>query len=234
MPKTTKSPAPSSILIIGASRGIGFELVRQYREAGHNVTATVRRKADVKKVEALGAKVIVFDAVKSPLAAVSRAAGKADIVIFNAGVLGDRGEVGDKHSAAIFDQVMRTNVYAPLRFMSAVAGKLAKRGAKLAVLSSIMGSKQHMATSGAVVYRASKAAVNMVARATALEFGRGKKNAGLIVLALHPGWVRTDMGGSDADIDVETSVRGLTKVIARAKPADSGLYFDYTGKKLSW
>ncbi|MDX2218234.1 MAG: SDR family NAD(P)-dependent oxidoreductase [Burkholderiales bacterium] len=230
MPKTTKSTAPSSVLIIGASRGIGFELARQYREAGHSVTATVRRKADVKKVEALGAKVIVFDAVKSPLATVSRVAAKADIVIFNAGVLGDRGKVGDKHSAATFDQVMRTNVYAPLRFISAVAAKLAKRGAKLAVLSSIMGSKHHMATSSAVVYRASKAAVNMVARATALEFG----HQGLIVLALHPGWVRTDMGGSDADIDVETSVRGLTRVIARAKPADSGLYFDYTGKKLSW
>lgn len=228
--KEPRSTVPTSILIIGASRGIGFELVRQYREAGHAVTATVRRKADVKKVEALGAKTIVFDAVKSPLATVSRAAGKADIVIFNAGVLGDRGKVADKHSAATFDQVMRTNVYAPLRFMSAVAGRLAKRGAKLAVLSSIMGSKQHMATSSAVVYRASKAAVNMVARATALEFG----SQGLIVLALHPGWVRTDMGGSDADIDVETSVRGLTRVIARAKPADSGLYFDYTGKKLSW
>ncbi|MBL8517635.1 MAG: SDR family NAD(P)-dependent oxidoreductase [Betaproteobacteria bacterium] len=227
--KDTRS-TPQSILIIGASRGIGFELVRQYREAGHSVTATVRRKADVKKVDALGAKTIVFDAVKSPLAAVNRAAGHADIVIFNAGVLGDRGKVGDRHSAAIFDQVMRTNVYAPLRFMSAVAGKLAKRGAKLAVLSSIMGSKHHMATSGAVVYRASKAAVNMVARATALEFGP----QGLIVLALHPGWVRTDMGGSDADIDVETSVRGLTRVIARAKLADSGLYFDYTGKKLAW
>lgn len=230
MPKTTKSTAPSSVLIIGASRGIGFELARQYCEAGHSVTATVRRKADVKKIEALGAKVIVFDAVKSPLATVSRAAAKADIVIFNAGVLGDRGKVGNKHSAATFDQVMRTNVYAPLRFISAVAAKLAKRGAKLAVLSSIMGSKQHMATSSAVVYRASKAAVNMVARATALEFG----DQGLIVLALHPGWVRTDMGGSDADIDVETSVRGLTKVIARAKPAANGLYFDYTGKKLSW
>lgn len=230
MPKKTNNPAPSSILIIGASRGIGFELVRQYRDAGHTVTATVRRKADVKKVEALGAKVIVFDAVKSPLAAVNRAAAKADIVIFNAGVLGERGKIGDKHSAATFDQVMRTNVYAPLRFMSAVAGKLAQRGAKLAVLSSIMGSKHHMASSSSVVYRASKAAVNMVARATALEFGE----QGLIVLALHPGWVRTDMGGSDADIDVETSVRGLIKVIARAKPADSGLYFDYTGKKLSW
>lgn len=234
MTPKNKKAATFSILIVGASRGIGFELARQYCEAGHVVTATVRRKADVKNVEALGAKVVVFDAVKSPLTSVSRAAGKADIVIFNAGVLGDRGKVGDKHSAATFDQVMRTNVYAPLRFMSAVAARLAKRGAKLAVLSSIMGSKQHMATSSAVVYRASKAAVNMVARATALEFGRGKDNAGLIVLALHPGWVRTDMGGSDADIDVETSVLGLTRVIARAKPADSGLYFDYTGKKLSW
>jgi len=230
MAKTENSSTPASILIIGASRGIGFELTRQYREAGHAVTATVRRKADVKKVEALGAKVIVFDAVKSPLAAVTRAAAKSDIVIFSAGVLGERGKVGDKHSAASFDQVMRTNVFAPLRFASAVAGKLAKRGAKLAVLSSIMGSKQHMASSASVVYRASKAAVNMVARATALEFG----DQGLIVLALHPGWVRTDMGGSDADIDVETSVHGLIKVIARAKPADSGLYFDYTGKKLGW
>jgi NAD(P)-dependent dehydrogenase (short-subunit alcohol dehydrogenase family) len=230
MPKTTKNSAPSSVLIIGASRGIGFELARQYCAAGHTVTATVRRKGDVKKVEALGAKVVVFDAVKSPLATVSRAATGADIVIFNAGILGERGKVSDKHTAATFDQVMRTNVYAPLRFMSAVAGKLAARSAKLAVLSSIMGSKHHMASSASVVYRASKAAVNMVARATALEFGP----KGLIVLALHPGWVRTDMGGSDADIDVATSVRGLTKVIARAKPADSGLYFDYTGKKLSW
>lgn len=230
MPKRESSSTTTSVLIIGASRGIGFELARQYCEAGHTVTATVRRKADVKKVEALGAKVMLFDTVKSPLAAVARAAAKCDIVVFNAGVLGDREKIAGSHKASTFDQVMRANVYAPLRFFSTVAPKLAARGAKLAVLSSIMGSKHHMATTGAVVYRASKAAVNVVARATALEFA----DQGLIVLALHPGWVRTDMGGKEADIDVTTSVRGLIKVIGRATPAQSGLYFDYTGKKLKW
>lgn len=227
---TPSKPSQPAVFIVGASRGIGLELARQYAEAGHAVTVTVRRKADAKKLESLGAKVMIFDAVKSPIPPVARQAVKADIVIFNAGVLGDRSKVGEPHKAATFDLVMRSNVYAPLRFFDAVAAKLAARGAKLAVLSSVMGSKHHMASGSSVVYRASKAAVNMVARATALEFG----HKGLIVLALHPGWVKTDMGGADADIDVTTSVRGLIKVISRAKPQDTGLYFDYTGKKLKW
>lgn len=227
---TSTSISPPAVFIVGASRGIGLELARQYRAAGHQVTVTVRRKADAKNLEALGAKAMLFDAVKSPVGPVARQAAKADIVIFNAGVLGDRSKVGEPHRAATFDLVMRSNVYGPLRFFDAVAAKLASRGAKLAVLSSVMGSKHHMASGSSVMYRASKAAVNMVARATALEFGP----QGLIVLALHPGWVKTDMGGADADIDVTTSVRGLIKLINRAKPRDTGLYFDYTGKKLKW
>ncbi len=228
--KQTGTIVPMSVLIIGASRGIGFEMVRQYRAAGCVVSATVRRKADMKKLEALGASVMLFDTVKSPTAPVGRAAAKADIVIYNAGVSGKRSKIGDAQSQSDFDHVMHANVLGPLRVSAVAAAKVAKRNGKLIFISSRMGSMGLMTNGGSVVYRASKAAVNAVAKAAALEFGP----QGLTVLTLHPGWVRTDMGGKDADIDVATSVTGIRKVIAKATPKQNGSFFDYAGHKLAW
>nr|MBA3776907.1 SDR family NAD(P)-dependent oxidoreductase [Betaproteobacteria bacterium] len=125
--------------------------------------------------------------------------------------------------------VMRINVFGPMRLIAAIASRMANPGA-IAVISSRMGSIGGMGDGGYALYRASKAAVNAVTRAASLEFAAD----GLTVLALHPGWVKTDMGGADADIDVATSVSGMRRLIDQASARESGRFFDYTGTELSW
>jgi NAD(P)-dependent dehydrogenase (short-subunit alcohol dehydrogenase family) len=111
-----------------------------------------------------------------------------------------------------------------------LAPRLAESGAKLAVVSSRMGSIGLMANPSSWLYRASKAAVNAVLRAASLELGA----RGVACMAFHPGWVRTDMGGSGAAIDVAESVGGLRRVIAHANDSHNGKFLNYTGEHLSW
>jgi NAD(P)-dependent dehydrogenase (short-subunit alcohol dehydrogenase family) len=218
-----------TVLIIGASRGLGFEFARQYAEAGDKVIATVRRERDVAPVAALGVKVLKYDSVKSPASTLSRAAANADIVIYNAGALAG-GSVGEKQTQADFDKVMRTNVLGAMHVIPSIAPKLAKRNGKFVFISSTMGSMTLMSNGGRVIYRASKAALNAVVRAASLEFGP----AGLTAIVFHPGWVKTDMGGKNADIDPETSIAGMRKTIAGLKPSDNGSFLNYDGKALAW
>ena len=218
-----------TVLIIGASRGLGFEFARQYLEAGDKVTATVRRVRDAAPLTALGAKVLKYDSVKSPPGTLSRIAAQADIVIYNAGALAGT-EISKPQTQADFDKVMRTNVFGALRAIPVIAPKLAKRKGKFVFLSSRMGSIGLMANGGRVIYRASKTALNAVVRAASLEFGP----AGLTAVVFHPGWVKTDMGGSDADIDPVTSIGGMRRVIEKLKPADNGSFLNYDGKPLAW
>lgn len=217
------------VLIIGASRGLGFEFARQYLEAGDKVTATVRRVRDAAPLEALGAKVLKYDSVKSPASTLSRSAGQADIVIYNAGVLAGGG-VGKPQTQADFDKTMRTNVFGAMRVIPAVAPKLAARKGRFVFISSKMGSIAAMSNGGRIIYRASKTALNAVVRAASLEYGP----AGLIAMAFHPGWVQTDMGGADADIDAATSIAGMRKTIGRLKRADNGAFLNYDGAPLAW
>ncbi len=135
---------------------------------------------------------------------------------------------------ADFDAVMRTNVLGPMWLTAALADRIAAgadgRGGKIAYLSSRMGSIAAMSNAGSALYRASKAALNAVVKAVALELGP----RGVVAFALHPGWVRTDMGGAGADIEAETSVAGMRSVIERAAARQSGGFFDYTGKEVPW
>lgn len=218
-----------TVLIIGASRGLGFEFARQYIEAGDKVTATVRRVRDAAPLAALGAKVLKYDSVKSPPSTLSRIAAQADIVIYNAGTLAGT-EVSKPQKQADFDKVMRTNVFGAMRAIPVVAPKIAKRKGKFVFLSSRMGSIGLMANGNSVIYRASKTALNAVVRAASLEFGP----AGLIAVVFHPGWVKTDMGGSDADIDPATSIGGMRAAIDKLRPADNGSFLNYDGKPLAW
>jgi NAD(P)-dependent dehydrogenase (short-subunit alcohol dehydrogenase family) len=123
---------------------------------------------------------------------------------------------------------MRTNVLGPMRVIPQIVEALAP-GGRIAVLSSRMGSISGRAAAGSSLYRASKAAVNSVVKDASIAFaGRA------VCIAFHPGWVRTDMGGSGADIDAATSVSGMRKVIAGLRPADNGGFFGYDGQTLPW
>ena len=219
-----------SVLVVGASRGIGLEFVRQYRAEGAEVIGTARDDAGLARIEALGASALRLDVVDaasaSSLGWQIDGAG-LDVAIVNAGLLEGRG-AGLTPNEDEFDRVMRTNVLGPMRVLPQIVEALAQNGT-IAVLSSRMGSIGARTSAGNSLYRASKAAANSVVKDAALMHA-----AKATVVSLHPGWVKTDMGGSGADIDVETSVAGMRRVIAGLSPRDSGAFFAYDGQAIAW
>lgn len=227
----TNLALPSSVLVVGASRGIGLELVRQYRAEGVRVTATARDDAGLHALTSLGAKALRVDVAK--MASVSSLAWQIDgegfdTVFFVAGVYGPKQAGLDTPTEAEFDDVMHANVLGPMRVIPQVLDALAP-GARLGILSSRMGSMGLRTNPSGWLYRASKAAVNSVLKDTALALADRA-----ICVALHPGWVRTDMGGAEADLSVEASARDLRRTLATRQPADSGGFFNHDGTPLLW
>jgi NAD(P)-dependent dehydrogenase (short-subunit alcohol dehydrogenase family) len=221
----------NKILVVGASRGIGLELVRQYRAEGAAVTGTVRSEEGRSRLEALGARALTLDVAHE--AGASALAwpidGEAfDVVIINAGVYGPRTTGLQPPSAAVFDEVMHTNVLGAMRVLPQVVDALAP-GARLAVISSRMGSMGLRENNAGWLYRASKAALNSVLKDASLELA-GKA----ICIAFHPGWVRTDMGGTGADLDVGQSVTDMRRTLAGLQPSDNGCFFNHDGTPLAW
>lgn len=220
-----------NVLIIGASRGLGFEFVRQYRAAGARITATARDEAALERLREHGARALKLDVADA--ASVSGLAWlidgeRFDVVVVNAGVYGPSTSGLETPTEADFDAVMHTNVLGPMRVLPQIAEALAP-DARVAILSSRMGSIGLRTSTAAWLYRASKAAVNSVMKDAAVALA-GKAT----VISLHPGWVRTDMGGAGADIDAATSIAGMRTVLASVKPADSGSFFNYNGQLLAW
>jgi NAD(P)-dependent dehydrogenase (short-subunit alcohol dehydrogenase family) len=227
----------SNVLITGAGRGLGLEFARQYARDGWDVIGCCRHPKAALPLADLGAEIVKLDVADArDVTALSKrlAATTIDLFICNAGIAGARNPVLAGTTQADFDAVMRTNVLGPMWLSAALADRIAAggqgRGGKIAYVSSRMGSIGAMANAGSALYRASKAALNAIVKAVALELAP----RGVVAIALHPGWVRTDMGGAGADIDPETSVAGMRGVIERAGSRDSGRFFDYTGKEVPW
>ncbi len=216
----------SLVLVIGASRGIGLELVRQYREAGQRVVATVRDAAGRERVQALGAQALVVD-VSDP-ASVSGLAWqldgeKIDVALYVAGLWDDHGAATPPTREA-FDRVMHTNVLGAMQALPQVAPLVEEAGGVFGFLSSEM-SLISEAGSSAWLYRVSKAALNMAVAAAQPAWPRAT------LVTLDPGWTQTDMGGAGAPLTVERSVAGLIATIAGITPADRGRLLHHDGRR---
>ena len=218
-------------LIIGASRGIGLEFVRQYKAAGWRVIATARKAEDVGQLQALGCEAHAMDVTQlNDCAALGWQLDdeKLDVAILNAGVIGERSSGLQAPEQSLFDSTMQTNVLAAMRILPILLPMVDAAQGKLAVLSSRMGSIGLRESNASWLYRASKAAVNSVLKDVSLS---AEKAA---CVAFHPGWVRTDMGGANADLSPEQSVAGMRASLARFTLDDNGQFFNYDGAKLSW
>jgi len=223
----------STVLVIGASRGIGLEFVRQYIADGARVIATVRRDDAAGRVRELGAKPLLLDVLDEAAVAQFGAqihGEKLDVAIYNAGVYGPRTSAVSAPGGLDFDSVMHTNVRAPMQLLPQLAPMLAATGGKLALISSRMGSISLMSSTSGWLYRASKAAANAALRSISLEFGPH----GIVCMAFHPGWVRTEMGGAGADLEAAASVAGMRRVLATANASQNGKFLNFNGEQLSW
>jgi NAD(P)-dependent dehydrogenase (short-subunit alcohol dehydrogenase family) len=221
-------------LVLGASRGIGLETCRQYLAAGWTVYGTFRQESDRVRLRDLGAHTLKLD-----VTSVDDVAGIAwqldgeplDVAIVNAGVYGPRtSTIRHPPTDEQFDLVMRTNVLAAMRLVPMLAALLGPSGGTLAFVSSRMGSIAEAGASYGMLYRVSKAAINMLAKLAHVEYGP----RGVRVLSLHPGWVRTDIGGPNADVEVADSVAGMRRVIADADAYPGGRFYDWRGQPLGW
>lgn len=224
----------SVVFLTGANRGIGLEFARQYAAEGWRVIATVRDNARADALRNLPGKIELHALDVADFAAVERL-GKTlrdetiDVLIANAGVSGPR-EMSPEHvEGEAWAEVFRVNTMAPLAVAGAMRGQLARGGERKAIaISSRLGSIAANAEGGRYIYRSSKAALNAVWRSFALD------NPAVIAAVLHPGWVRTDMGGETAPVAPAESVAGMRRVISGLTTQDSGRFFDYDGTPIPW
>lgn len=220
----------ATVVITGGNRGIGLHLARLYADAGHEVVIGVRRPEAAADApgEALALDVGDDASVAAFAGALNRR--NVDILINNAGISGPERQSARDTDFAGFLDTLNINTLGPLRVTQALLPNLRQAGnAKVAIVSSRMGSLASTEPD-MVAYRASKAAVNKVAQCLATNLAAD----GIAIAALHPGWVRTDMGGPSADLAPEESARGLKEVIDGLSLATTGHFWNYDGGFLPW
>lgn len=217
-----------SILIAGASRGLGLGLAKEFAARGRRVVATERTKSD--NLHALdGVEAETVDVTEPASYSGFGSSGQEfDAVFINAGISGARHQSSDQATGDEVAEVMMTNAYGPVRAGRALLPAI-RKGGTLAFMSSLMGSISD-SSGGFELYRASKAALNMLAKGLSEQEAKARDVA---VLAMHPGWVKTDMGGSAAPLSVEESVAGLADIVEQSGGAGFR-YVDYTGKDLAY
>lgn len=223
-----------TVLLTGANRGIGLAFARSYATDGWRVLATCRDPGAARELGAVKGDVQVHrldvaddDAIQ---ALARNLKGEAiDLLINNAGILDD--DALGQTDADIWLRAFRINSIAPVHMLEAFLPHLERGREKTAVaLTSKMGSIADNGSGGSYIYRSSKAALNAAMKSAAIDL----KPRGIKVAVFHPGWVRTAMGGPNGLIDTGASVAGLRAKIAALTPAESGGFFNYDGKALSW
>ena len=228
-----------SILITGTNRGIGLEFVKHYIKNNEKVIATCRNRNSAKDLLELenttnNLSLVELD-VSNPNSInnfTSKIAGlPIDTFISNAGVSGPKNIEFGNFDAKEWLDVFNINTIAPLIITQKILKNLRLgKDKKLVFISSKVGSIEDNTSGGMYIYRTSKTALNQVIKSLSIDF----KDENFIAVALHPGWVQTDMGGPNALIDTKTSVKGLIEVIDNLTPKNSGKFYNYDGSPIPW
>ena len=233
---------PRNVLVTGANRGIGLEFCRQLLAAGDHVIATCRQPGKATALNTLAGEypgrlhVLPLDVAQPKsraelvreLPLVLGDDARIDLLVNNAGVL-HSGERFGHLDQAVLEDSLRINAIGPFLLSEAVAPLLAD-GARIANLSSVMGSITRQGAFRSPSYGASKAAQNLLNA----QLAHALAARDIRVLSLHPGWVQTDMGGAGAEVTPAASVAGLLEVIDAAMPAQSGSFLDWRGQSVPW
>ena len=236
------SSSEQTVLITGANRGLGLGLTRAYIEDGWQVIALCRSSSA--ELEELACGQLEFHACDltsdSELAAFRDAIGERslDVLINNAGrminssVTGGDSVQGFGHfDRQLWRELFDINLFTPMQLSELLASNVASaKNGRIVTLSSMLGSMEMNDFGGIYAYRASKAGVNAIMKSMSIDL----KDRGITAIALHPGWVQTDMGGAGADIDIQTSVNGMKQVIDRLTLDDSGKFLSFNGRQMPW
>jgi len=223
-------------LVTGANRGLGLGFARAFAAAGWDAIALVRnRSPELDLLAGDGVDTHLLDLCDdNELSALSaRLAGRPlDVLINNAGRMAGSKRQGFGHfDRAVWHDVFDINLFTPMRLAELLAPNLEQaERPRIVTLSSSLASMQLNEHGGLYAYRASKAAANAVTKSLALDL----RDRRIIAVALSPGWVRTDMGGPDAELDVDTSIEGMLRVIEGLRPEDSGKFLSWDGRELPW
>jgi len=225
-----------TLLVTGANRGLGLEFVRQYAADGWRVLAccrTLEGAATLRDVEG-AVETYILDVANFP--AIEKLAADLkgqtiDVLLNNAGIYGSK---SSQFGSVDYDEwlrVLHIDTMAPLKMAESFIEHVAKSELKrIVTVSSKMGSIADNTSGGSYVYRSSKGAVNVVTKSMANDL----KSRGVTCAVLHPGWVMTDMGGLNALISAEESVRGMKGVIDGLDLLQSGKFFNYDGNEIPW
>jgi NAD(P)-dependent dehydrogenase (short-subunit alcohol dehydrogenase family) len=225
----------STVIITGAGRGIGLELARVYAKAGFSVIGCARLPTPALNDLAAAHDVRVEElevTSSSSLARFCQRLGGApvDILINNAGVIGGEHQSLTDMDYDAWREALEVNTIAPFRVTTALLANLERaQVAKVITLTSQMGSLARKSV-GSFAYRSSKAAANKVMQVMAQEL----QGRGIVVCPVHPGWVRTDMGGAGAAISAEESAAGLFRLIGRLTMDDTGRFWTWDGQEHAW
>jgi NAD(P)-dependent dehydrogenase (short-subunit alcohol dehydrogenase family) len=230
----------ATILITGASRGLGLEFARQYLAEGCTVIAACRNPGAARGLQDLEAKsngaLTVVELEVTDGASVKRAAGRLqgraiDVLVNGAGIYGGGGQKLGSLDYEDWRQVLEVNLLGPARMCEAFLDQMERSDRRLLVtITSGMGSLADNTSGGSILYRTSKAAVNMLMRTSAIDL----KARGITCIVVNPGWVKTDMGGPNAKLSPQESIQAMRRLIAKLGPEDSGKFYNYDGREYPW
>lgn len=228
-----------TILITGSNRGIGLEIARQYAAADWTVHACCRSPDQAIELHGLSSqygriqihRLDMEDFGQIATLARKLAGQQIDLLFNNAGTYGQNDAGFGDTDESLWLKAMRINAIAPMKMMEAFVGHIeASRHKIIASMSSKMGSMADNRSGGSYVYRSTKAALNAVMKSAAVDL----RPRGIRVAILHPGWVKTDMGGPNAEISTAESVDRMRRILAGITLADSGTFFDIDGSPIPW